>query len=206
MTNFRYRIFHPHNPEVVEALLDRVEIITNQEFIQRVMLKIFQKKYAHTSKSHYPSYTISTLASDVILMSSDAGGFKPLMKLADAINWKGETASASKSRKYEDGKSKLTQLLDREDYGGKDILIIDDICVRGGTFKGLSKLLREKNVGKLYLATSHFTVRDLGDDDVTNYFDHVFTTNSKYGTYHIPKMLSGNVEALDKLTVINIFK
>ena len=75
----------------------------------------------------------------VILMSSDAGGFKPLMKLCDNIGWEGKTFSASKYRSFVDGKTKLSQRVDREDFGGKDILIIDDICVYGGTFKGLSK-------------------------------------------------------------------
>lgn len=91
---------------------------------------------------------------------------------------------ASKMRKYEDNKSKLTQVIDRQDFEGKDILILDDISIFGGTFKGLSKILRERNCGKLYLAVSHMTVQDLGEDPVTNYFDKVFTTNSKFDEYY----------------------
>jgi len=30
--NANFKIFHPHNPEVVEALMDHVEIIDNSEF------------------------------------------------------------------------------------------------------------------------------------------------------------------------------
>jgi len=101
----------------------------------------------------------------------------------DKIGWKGETFSASKYRFILNGKTKLSQIIDREDFGGKDILIIDDISVYGGTFKGLSKLLRERNCGKLYLAVSHMTVQNLGEDPVTNYFDKVFTTNSKFDDY-----------------------
>jgi ribose-phosphate pyrophosphokinase len=116
-------------------------------------------------------------------MSSDAGGFKPLMKLCDKLDWQGQTASASKSRKWDGEKSSLVQNIQCEDFEGKDVLIIDDICVYGGTFKGLSKLLRERNCGKLYLAVSHMTVQNLGIDPVTKYFDKVFTTNSKFDTY-----------------------
>jgi ribose-phosphate pyrophosphokinase len=116
-------------------------------------------------------------------MSTDAGGFKPLMKLTDKLQWNGETFSASKSRKYEDGKSKLVQQIDKDDFQGKDILIIDDMSLYGGTFKGLSKMLKEKNCGKLYLAVSHITIQDLGIDPVTDYFDKVFTTNSKFDEY-----------------------
>ena len=177
MGNFDYKIFHPHNPEVVEAILgDRVEIIDNSEFIDLVLAKGLMGEYTSETETQWDKI----LESNLILMSSDAGGFKPLMKLCDKLEWQGETYSASKSRKYENGKSVLTQIVDRQDFNGKDILIIDDICVYGGTFKGLSKILKERNCGKLYLAVSHMTVLELGEDSVGNYFDSVFTTNSKF--------------------------
>jgi ribose-phosphate pyrophosphokinase len=164
-----FKIFHPHNPEVVEALIDNVKIIDNYGYIGRIL-----SEYFNNGKGIKGSYQ-----DNITLFSSDAGGFKPLMKLADKLNWIGEVYGASKSRKYEDGKSKLIQVIDKTDFKGKDILIIDDICVYGGTFKGLSKMLKERNCGKLYLAISHMTIDNLGADPVTNYFDKIFTTNSK---------------------------
>lgn len=157
-------IFHPHNPELVEGLLNNVEIIDNSEFIKTILKDIS--------------------AENLILMSSDAGGFKPLMKLTDKIDWRGETFSASKSRKYENGKSKLIQQVDKQDFEGKDILIIDDLCVNGGTFIGLSNLLIERNCGKLYLAVSHITVQ-YPNPELFKSFDHIFTTNSKGLDYMI---------------------
>jgi ribose-phosphate pyrophosphokinase len=167
--NADFKIFHPHNPEVVEALMDNVEIIDNTKFIKNVLYDL----------------EIGKDLRKLILMSSDAGGFKPLMKLCDQIGWKGSTYSASK---YRPGNGDpLMQVVDREDFEGEDILIVDDISVYGGTFKGLSKLLRERNCGKLYLAVSHMTVQNLGKDPVTNYFDKVFTTNSKFDKYSCEK-------------------
>ena len=198
LSNFNYKIFHPHNAEVVEALLDRVEIIDNSRFIDNVLAKLMM--------TYTPSeglITSNTLEKNLILMSSDAGGFKSLMKLADKLTWKGETFSASKSRKYEEGKSKLLQQIDRQDFNGKDILIIDDICVYGGTFKGLAKMLRERNCGKLYLAVSHMTVENLGEDPVTDYFDRVYTTNSKFEFYDKPEKYHG--DRLDNLEIIKLF-
>ena len=196
LENFNYRIFHPHNAEVVEALLDKVEIVDNSKFIRKVLLEIEGKGM--------PEWLLG-LAENLVLMSSDSGGFKPLMKLADKIGWNGETFSASKSRKYEEGKSKLIQQLDRQDFEGKDILIVDDICVYGGTFKGLSKMLRERNCGKLYLAVSHMTVQDLGEDPVTNYFDRVFTTNSKFDSYKKPLKFRGDSYEPENLKIIKLF-
>lgn len=158
-----FGVFHPHNAEVVEAVLNNVRIIDNAVFISEILIK--KLKILLNNKN-------------LILMSSDAGGFKPLMKLCDRLDWEGETFSASKSRKYVDGKSKLVQQIDREDFGGKDILIIDDICVKGGTFIGLAKMLRERNVGKLYLAVSHLTLETVSED-LVNAFDKIYTTNSK---------------------------
>ena len=194
MENFDYKIFHPHNSEVVEAILDnRVEIIDNHDFIYEVLAEL---------KENY-GFNAYDMKDRLILMSSDAGGFKPLMKLCDKLEWQGETYSASKSRKYENGKSILTQIVDRQDFNGKDILIIDDICVYGGTFKGLSKILKECNCGKLYLAVSHITIQDLGTDSVSEYFDKIFTTNSKFNSYFkTPVRYNNNIK---NLSIINLF-
>ena len=164
-----FKIFHPHNGEVVEAVMNHVEILDNTEFIQEVFKDI----------------RTETFSQDTILFSSDAGGFKPLMKLADKLSWRGEVYGASKSRKYEEGKSKLVQVIDKQDFGGKDILIIDDMCLYGGTFIGLAKMLKERNCGKLYLAVSHLTVPK-PNPELFDLFDTVFTTNSKGLSYLVP--------------------
>lgn len=155
------RVFHPHNPEVVEMALDNVKIIDNSEYIKDVLKTIENPE-------------------NTVLMSTDAGGFKPLMKLADKIGWKGEVFAASKSRHWDESqrKSILTQQIDREDFGGKDILIVDDLCVYGGTFIGLYNLLAGKNCGKISLAVSHLTVKK--PNKQLEQFHKVYCTNSKF--------------------------
>ena len=190
-------IFHPHNPQVVKALFPDINIIDNSEFIEEVLGEI-------KSEDRY-GFDANELQRNLILLSTDAGGFKPLMKLADKLQWEGDTASCAKSRKYVDGKSVLTQLVDREDYQGKDILIIDDICVYGGTFIGLSKLLKERNCGKLYLAVSHITVPRISQQ-LEDSFDGIFTTNSKYDSYEGERSHGPVVFTYDsKIKVIKMF-
>ena len=162
-------VFHPHNAEIVEAILNNVTILDNSYFIENVLFNEIALG---------PGFPDMKKLDNLVLMSSDAGGFKPLMKLVDKIGWEGETFSASKARKYEDGKSSLIQQIDRQDFQGKDILIIDDICVKGGTFVGLAKMLKERNCGNLYLAVSHMTVTDF-NEELTYLYDGVFITNSK---------------------------
>ena len=151
-----FKIFHPHNQEVVEALLDNVEIIDNSEFVEKVLDKLRP-------------------INNLILMSTDGGSYKWINKIADKIGFRNEVYGASKMRKYEDNKSKLTQVIDRQDFEGKDILIIDDICVNGGTFVGLAKMLRERNAGKLYLAISHLTVPN-PNPELVSLYDNIFRT------------------------------
>lgn len=185
-----FSIFHPHNSEVVEMAFEvldkKVSIMDNTAFINEVF------KHIRTE----------TFSQDTILFSSDAGGFKPLMKLADKLKWKGEVYGASKSRKYEGGESKLVQLIDKQDFEGKDILIIDDMCLYGGTFIGLAKMLKERNCGKLYLAISHLTVSK-PNPELFTLFDKVFTTNSKGLDYVIPEKDYGVKPR--NLEVINLF-
>lgn len=166
--NAEYIILHPHNPEVVLALLNKVTVLDNSCFVEKVLEEL------------------SPIG--LTLMSTDAGGYKSLLKLADTLHWKGDTLSASKSRTYDPftGRTSITQLLPKEDFNGQDILLVDDLCVYGGTFKGLATLLRERNAGKLYLAVTHMTV-PYPNPDLFSLFDCVYTTDSKYDSYFIPK-------------------
>lgn len=177
--SIHFNLFHPHNPDVMEALFDRLTIIDNSKFIEHVLSLI---KKDRSDNGFWDSYWPET---NLILCSSDAGGFKPLMKLCDKIGWRGKTASCSKYRHWDGEKSVLMQQAPSDDFYGKDILIVDDICVYGGTFVGLARLLKEKNVGKLYLAVSHMTVPN-PNPELFSLYDKVFTTDSKGFEYYIP--------------------
>lgn len=195
-----FKIFHPHNEEVVNMAFyvkdKKVEIINNSRFISDVFKEL--------KLDNWTNKMLSWNGDNTILMSPDAGAFKPMVKLADKIRWEGDIYSAVKSR---DPKThKLTQVISRSDFGGKDILIIDDLLVGGGTLKGLATLLRSKNVGKLYAAVSHITIQNLGVDPVTNYFDRVFTTNSKYDEYYYRNNFNEEVASQpENLKVFKIF-
>lgn len=150
-------VFHPHS-DVIIGQINKCHVKDNSKYIQWVLEQIPNNE-------------------NLILMSSDAGGFKPLIKLAEILEWQGDTYSASKSR---DPKShKLTQLIDRQDFGGHDILLVDDICQVGNTFIGLAELLKERNCGKLYLAVSHMCLLN-PSSKLSEIYNTVFTTNSKF--------------------------
>lgn len=184
-----FKIFHPHNAEVVEALIDNVEIIDNGEFIRRV---IYNKIYDNKS------------ANDLTVLLPDGGAFKWGAKLMDKLGFRGDVIAAAKNRKFVDGKSVLTQQLPDYDFEGKDILLLDDILIYGGSAKGLAAMLREKSIRKIYGAFSHLTVQNFPDSSLFDLFDRIYTTNSKFDSYFIPHKSGGGIQP-ENLTILSLF-
>ena len=192
-------IFHPHS-DVTPALINNSSVIDNSKFIEKV-LNLISGKTALNKEGLVIDFALESddivinNLSNLILVSSDAGGNKPLQKLCEKLGWKGETFSALKSRKYVNGKSELIQEVLKDDFEGKDLLLVDDMCLYGGTFIGLANLFRERNVGKLYLAISHLTVSN-PNPLLFDLYDTIFTTDSKQLDYIIP------VGAKNKLVIL----
>lgn len=207
--NANFKIFHPHNVEFVYAAMDNAEIIDNSEFIKQVLTKLSTKQ-AYNSKNQRIAYAIEKNDyvvdenKDLVVLLPDGGAYKWGAKLMDKLDFRGDVIAAAKNRKFVDGKSILTQQLPDYDFKGKDILIIDDICIYGGTFKGLAKMLRERNCGKLYLAVSHITVQNHDKDNVFSHFDNVFTTNSKYDVYY-ERIDGSSGKEIKNLEIIKLF-
>jgi len=72
----------------------------------------------------------------------------------------------------------MAYAVDKQDLEGRSVVVIDDICSKGGTFMGLAKELKKRNAGKIYLVVSHYensadilTLKESG-------IDKVFTTPS----------------------------
>ena len=72
------------------------------------------------------------------------------------------------------------------DLGGRDCLIVDDICDGGGTFLGLAKELQAANAGALTLAVTHglFTK---GFDALLSSFAKVycFESRERHASEHV---------------------
>jgi ribose-phosphate pyrophosphokinase len=156
-------VFHPHS-DSTQMGLNNVHIIDNSEFVSKVL---------------------DDIGSKPIMLSTDGGSYKWINKLADKLDYQSEVYGASKSRDPQT--HKLVQVIDRQDFDGKDILILDDLCVFGGTFLGLAKMLKERNAGKLYLAVSHITV-EKPNKELSNLYEKIYCTNSKYEAYELDNL------------------
>lgn len=120
---------------------------------------------------------------NLVILSPDAGAYKKIFKLADAIGFKGEVASANKSRSISTGNIDSVEI-SKQNFEGRDVLIVDDICIGGRTFVELAKKLRDRNVGDLYLAVSHGIFSN-GFAELSKYFKGVYTTNSRKDNYEL---------------------
>jgi ribose-phosphate pyrophosphokinase len=146
-------ILDPHS-EVTPALLNNCKVVSNHEFIKKV---------------------IEEIGNDVLLISPDGGALKKIYKVSEYLGGK-EVVECSKSRDVKTGKLTGFKVY-TDDLAGQDCLIVDDICDGGGTFIGLAEELKKKNAGKLYLAVTH-GIFSKGFDELSKGFERIFTTNS----------------------------
>ena len=153
-------VLDPHS-NVSVALIDRVEALSPKTYIDEVIEK---------------------LATDnLMLFFPDEGSMK---RYADMFEL--PYAFGIKKRDWKTGQILGLDVVDNGiSLSGKTILIIDDICSRGGTFYHSAKKLKELGVGDIYLYISHCENTILEGDVLTSgLIEKVFTTNSIFTREH----------------------
>lgn len=133
--NFRKVLVADAHSNVSLALLDRVQQAPIEEFIQTVLECVF---------------TFYTSAKDLTLFFPDEGAMKRYSTCVDL-----PYAFGVKKRDWKTGKIQDLQIINSEAVKGKDILIIDDICSRGGTFLHAAKALKKAGAKDVYLYVTH---------------------------------------------------
>jgi ribose-phosphate pyrophosphokinase len=88
-------------------------------------------------------------------------------------------AFGMKKRDWETGKILGLDIINGDAVKGKNILIVDDICSRGGTFYYSAKALKEAGAANISLYVTHLeeTVM-IGDLPTSNLIEHIYTTES----------------------------
>ncbi len=113
---------------------------------------------------------------ECILISPDSGASKKTAEIAKYFQHD-SYVRCDKLRNLQTGKI-IETIVYHDDFGGKDVCIIDDLCEKGGTFIALAKILKEKNAGKIVLFVTHGlfsgNIKDIYDSGITE----IFATNS----------------------------
>jgi ribose-phosphate pyrophosphokinase len=151
-------VFDPHS-YVSEALIERIRHYSVDAFIQTV---------------------IDTVRPD-LLFYPDEGAMKRYSSMIQM-----PYAFGIKKRDWETGKIEGLDVAGSvESISGKNILIVDDICSRGGTFLHSARKLKELGANKIYLYVSHcentILTGELLEGDLV---EKVFTTNSIFTKSH----------------------
>lgn len=158
--NFKtVRILDPHS-NVCTALINNVVVSNPYGHISKVLEKIDSNNLV----AFYP----------------DEGAMK---RSTDYV--KGAYAFGIKKRDWETGKILGLELMNKDVVKDKDVLIIDDICSRGGTFYYSAKALKEAGAKNIYLYITHCENTILEGELLTSgLIEKVYTTNSIFTKEH----------------------
>lgn len=154
-------VLDPHS-YVSEALIDRIRIRTPKEYVERVI------KYLGGTEN-------------LLLFFPDEGAMKRYSAMLDL-----PYVFGIKKRDWVTGEIQGLDVAGRTELiAGSRILIIDDICSRGGTFYHSAKALKELGAGEIHLYVSHCENTILeGEIPNGDLIKNVYTTDSIFTGNH----------------------
>ncbi|MBQ8619113.1 MAG: ribose-phosphate pyrophosphokinase [Clostridia bacterium] len=152
-------ILDPHS-SVSSALLNNVKIISPKPFIERAIADI----------NH----------DDLVMFYPDEGAMKRYSGLVQKPYGFGV-----KRRDWRTGKIEGLKIEGSVDFSGKTVLLVDDICCRGGTFFHSAKALKEAGAAHIYLYCTHCE-KAIFDGELlsSDMIDGIYTTNSIFDDTH----------------------
>lgn len=156
-------VLDPHS-NVSTALIDNVDVQTPREYIDA------------TVESIYHDYELSK---SLMAFYPDEGAMKRYSEDSQL-----EYTFAAKHRDWRTGKILGLEVIgNAESINGRDVLIIDDICSKGGTFYYAAKKLKELGANRIFLFVTHCekTVFD-GELFKSGLIEKLYTTDSIFTT------------------------
>lgn len=173
-------VLDPHST-VSEALIDRINIVSPKKYIEKAISKI-EKGYNQGQMYRIKSKDISNSESQMekeenslLMFYPDEGSMKRYSGMFER-----PYVFGIKKRDWTTGEIKgLDVSGEIERIRGSKILVVDDICSRGGTFYYSAKRLKELGAEEIYLYVTHCENTILeGELLSTGLVEKVFTTNS----------------------------
>ena len=152
------RVLDPHS-NVSAAVIENIVISSPKEYIDKAISDINDP--------------------DLFMFYPDEGAMKRYSKMVERPYGFG-----IKRRDWSTGKILSYDIVGAEDVKGKNVLVVDDICSRGGTFLNAAKALKRAGAEKIYLYCSHcedtIFSGELLDGDL---IERVYTTNSIFSCH-----------------------
>ena len=156
---YEVKIYDPHS-NVCAALINNVKVIPPYNEVQKALKAID--------------------STNLVAFYPDEGAMK---RGTDYLT--GAYAFGIKKRDWSTGKILGLELMNKEVVNERDVLIIDDICSRGGTFLHSANVLKEAGARNIYLYVTHCenTILD-GELLTSGLIEKVYTTNSIFTKEH----------------------
>lgn len=158
-------VLDPHST-VSEALFDNIQILSPKPYIEKVYNKVVR------SGKYQNEHGVTKFA----IFYPDEGAMKRYSTMFPTNH----CLFGIKKRDWATGKIEGLEVSgDTEVLDGATVLIIDDICSRGGTFYHSAKKLKELGVKNIVLYITHCenTIHE-GEIFTSGLIDRVYTTNS----------------------------
>jgi len=158
----RVNVLDPHS-NVSKALLNRVHEMDVTKYIKNTLDDLKEKGMA-----------------PVVHCYPDEGAMKRYSEMFSA-----EYVFGIKHRDWATGKIERLEITNPQKVNGRNVLIIDDICSRGGTFTHTARALKEAGAENIFLYITHCE-RAIFKGDVLKdgLISHVYTTNSIFNAEH----------------------
>lgn len=158
--NFSEVIIHDPHSNVCSALINNVRVVRPIENIERVLNDIN--------------------FNNMIVFYPDEGAMK-----RGTDYFAERYAFGIKKRDWDTGEILDLEIMNKEVVANHDVLIIDDICSRGGTFLHSAKKLKELGANKIYLYITHCENTILKGELLTcGLIEKVYTTDSIFTEEH----------------------
>lgn len=152
-------VLDPHS-NVAPALISNVRVVQPEKYIKEAISAIDNN--------------------NLLLCYPDEGAAKRYSEIMGA-----EYIFGIKHRDWRTGIIERLELTTPEKVAGRDVLIVDDICSRGGTFTHTARALKEAGANDIYLYVSHCeNTISKGPVLTDGLIRQVFTTNSIYRGVH----------------------
>lgn len=192
--NFLHKAIHLIMPYIPHARMDRVknaeDVFTLKyfcEIINSLHFTTIEVRDAHSNVSlallnKVFEESIEDYVRDAINLSGAEALFFPDEGAMKRYSEKSSLpyAFGMKKRDWKTGQILGLDIINSENIVGKDVLIVDDICSRGGTFYHSAKALKAAGAKSVSLYVTHceetITLGELAASD--GLVDHVYTTRS----------------------------
>ena len=187
--NFRRVWVMDAHSNVSLALLNNVKQMSVQDTIYDAVYKVtceIAGGYDHQERMDAQA--------DLVVFFPDEGAMKRYSEMINDMPY----AFGIKKREWATGKILGLDIMNAELVKGKNILIIDDICSRGGTFLHSAKALKAAGANRIFLYVTH-AEKTMVEGEMYNNLDlveRIYTTDSIF-----------NIEWDDrnKVTIVNEF-